>query len=709
MLRRLSSEVRVKLVLILGMQLILALMANRIFGRLVWPYLLGTLVVTGVTVLAQPLRPVIRWGALGLTIAASTALCSWWADGPLINLRIADGAPQLLSTEWPSPASPEAIALIGLVLAVIDALSATATLRSDLHLLPLVPIGLGAVGATALSAPDGPFWPAWIGGSVLAVIFAIVHHGTTIRTRTSAIASERSVVASVAVLALAGVIGVMLTPNETRSDPRQLEDPTTSAALLDPVEATIAMRASSPPVDLYSLENRSSLSPALPSFWRLTALNRYDGQRWQPESALRPIGQRLNRLPEGQGLTRAPTEYAITPLTERLDLLPFPGQPLTVSTDVNTDVERVVVQLRQRPFANRTVEATALNQPNRGDIGNQRVATRPVDEFSASFTDFATELAGDGNDMTKLSAIETTMRETWQLAPESPGAGQQFALLERFVRETRRGTREQFVAGFVLLAQSLGYDSRVASGFVVPPQQDGTSMVLNTSQAAVWPEVRVENVGWIRFDPVPATVADDAETEQPTQQVQSPAVPQPPIVPPQEQVDRDDDPPPPEADGSARFAALRRLIMTVLTYSAIVLAPLALIFGGVLGFKAVRRWRRLRTDDPAARIRAAWANSTDIFVDAGLSIPKSFTNLDIASTAHPLAPTAPQQVRRLAELSTLVTFGNPDVDEIAADDAVTMSRTVNDAVGSNMSRWQRLRWRLSLRSIRRSTRSPVVP
>ena len=51
------------------------------------------------------------------------------------------------------------------------------------------------------------------------------------------------------------------------------------------------------------------------------------------------------------------------------------------------------------------------------------------------------------------------------------GSGQQLALIQRFVETTNRGTEEQFVTAFVLLARSLGVDARVATGFVVPPDE----------------------------------------------------------------------------------------------------------------------------------------------------------------------------------------------------------------------------------------------
>jgi hypothetical protein len=140
--------------------------------------------------------------------------------------------------------------------------------------------------------------------------------------------------------------------------------------------------------------------------------------------------------------------------------------------------------------------------------------------------------------------------------------------------------------------------------------------------------------------------------------------------------------------------------------------PFVAAFGSVLVVKWRRRRRRLRVDDPLAIILGVWANTTDALVDAGLSIAPAWTDDRIASQAAPLAPSTPHELRRLASMATAVTFGTmppatgSDSSRLA-DDAVLTSNAVAAAIRSPLSRWQRVRWWLSARSIRRSTRSPV--
>ena len=95
-------------------------------------------------------------------------------------------------------------------------------------------------------------------------------------------------------------------------------------------------------------------------------------------------------------------------------------------------------------------------------------------------------------------------------------------------------------------------------------------------------------------------------------------------------------------------------------------------------------------------------------VEGGLAIGPAWTDDRIARGAAPLAPSVPHELRRLAAMATAMTFGDRADAWRLADDATATGRSVIDALRSERSRWQRIRWRLSLRSLRTSSRSPVV-
>jgi transglutaminase-like putative cysteine protease len=444
----------------------------------------------------------------------------------------------------------------------------------------------------------------------------------------------------------------------------------------------------------------------------MSALDVYDGQRWTPGLTLRPIGGQLGEPSPPSPEVAPPIQFDVELLTDDFDLVPIPGRPLAVDTDsamgVETDLGRTVVRLTEDPRAGLTVSASAEAGPPTSAALTSRIATRQVDEISAGFTDLANSMAGDGTVFDQLQAIEDTMRDDWQLDRNAPGGGQQLALIERFVADTQQGTEEQFVTAFVLLARSLGVESRVATGFVVPPGELGSPLGLRSSHAAVWPEVLLDGVGWLAFDPVPSEQTGDTENEPPPPAAQSPAAAQPPIIPPADPATDDETV---VVDQETDIGNWQR-VQTWLTRGGVVggalLLPVVTVIAAILGVKWMRRRRRLRDPDPGRRISGAWANTTDSLVDAGLAIAPAWTNDTIAEHGADLAPTVPHEMTRLASTATAITFGHADDGWDRVDDAVAAWRAVDGAIRAERTWWQRVRWRLSLRSLRRRTRSPVV-
>ena len=109
----------------------------------------------------------------------------------------------------------------------------------------------------------------------------------------------------------------------------------------------------------------------------------------------------------------------------------------------------------------------------------------------------------------------------------------------------------------------------------------------------------------------------------------------------------------------------------------------------------------------AQRITGAWAVATDRLVDAGLTIAPSAANGDIATSAALLVANAQRELIQLATLSSAVTFGNPAETDFLVTDAVAHLDQVETSMAEVRTRGEQLRWRLSLRSLRPGTRSPV--
>ena len=704
--------IRLRLALTAALGALLAVVAGNAFGSMQWPLLLPVAIAAIGAALVARRRVLIRLVVGIVAVAAGVVAATLGAGGSMTDAwtAVVEGPRQLLTTEWPSPAVASVVGAVALLVGITVVVALDLAGRSRLHLAPLAALAVGWSAALAIGAPvRPPIWTLALGG-LGAVLLALTRHDRGVARLSGFLAADRTVAISLFAIAVATIGTASAVAWADRADPRRTEDADTNAAVLDPIEAMVALRRADPVFPLFAITDRSRVvGQSFPARWRIAALDTYDGQRWVPRITLRPIGGRLG-LPAPASLDRPPAvDYELTFLSDDIALLPYPGAPLSASIDVETDLGRVVVRPLETPEVDDVVLMSSEVAPTSRSALSEEVSNRQVDDVAEGFGDRARDLAGGGTVVEQLRRIESTMRDEWQLDPSAPGGGQQLALIERFVVETNRGTREQFVTAFVLLTRSLGLDARIATGFIVPPESLGSSLVLDSSMASVWPEVRFDDVGWVPFDPVPEVVATEDEEPAPLPEAQTPAAAQPPIAPPTDDVEPTDEEVPDVATGTGRWVSVRTWLVRGLTVSSIGLLPILLAVGTIIGLKWMRRRRRLRALDPAARIRGVWANVTDALVDAGMSIAPSWTDDTIATTAAPLAPTVPHEMRRLAAMSTQVTFGSTQLADALVDDAVLTWGAVEEAIRLERTRWQRLRWRLSLRSLRRSTRSPVSP
>ena len=145
-------------------------------------------------------------------------------------------------------------------------------------------------------------------------------------------------------------------------------------------------------------------SPGSPSYWRMLAADTYDGERWTSSAALRPIGDRLGPSSPDDVAVRLRYE------TGTIDLVPLPGEPVTIDADVTTDVARAYVRLDQPPVAGDVVAAT-VRPFETATADTATVRSRPIDPQAAELSSLARNMIGEG-DTTKvqqLRALESTL------------------------------------------------------------------------------------------------------------------------------------------------------------------------------------------------------------------------------------------------------------------------------------------------------------
>ena len=79
--------------------------------------------------------------------------------------------------------------------------------------------------------------------------------------------------------------------------------------------------------------------------------------------------------------------------------------------------------------------------------------------------------------------------------------------LDRLLFETQDGYCTHYATAFVLMARSLGYPARFVQGFLVPLNGRQPYHVMS-SMAHAWPEVYIDNIGWVAFEPTPGIKYD---------------------------------------------------------------------------------------------------------------------------------------------------------------------------------------------------------
>jgi len=704
----------VRIGLVVAMMLVVALAAGDIFDERVWWMLISPVMVglTAVVAIGRRWPTRLTAGFLSVVGSAPAVVLAHGGDiGDVVTSFVA-GPQRLLTTDWPSPDLPDLVGTVVIALGVATAVASLLARSTRFHLAPLTPIAIAHGSVIALSAPLGAR-PAWlIPLAILAIGFAALRPDgdTGLAERITLLRGERRLL-PVGLLAI-GIAAGLASPLvlTDRADPRRNDPPATIAALLDPIEASLALRAIDPPVDLHEITIISS-ETARPLRWRTAALEDYDGTRWSPDLTLRPIGRRL------AADTDETMSMTVSFLDPNLQLVPLPGEVSIVSAPIETDAQRNIVRLTDRPDDGRVIELTSTVMPAPSALEGTLPSTREIDDIAAGLTEVAEDLAlAGGSDsssdiLTRIRAIESTMRDDFVLRSDATGGGLQRALVERFLRDTQRGNSEQFATSFVLLVRSLGVDARVVTGFEIDPgglaRADGaTTATLRSDDAAVWAEVRVAGT-WVALDPIPEIEASDSAPPPPEPQQQTPSAAQPPIAPPpdtgndQSVTGLDDD----DANNGG-FPTVMRFAFQFVAITSVMLIPFVVAVVALLGVKARLRRRHL-TGDAVDRIRGAWWVATSRLVDAGLTIDTSDTNADIVDEAAVLLDRGHRELDRLANLATMTTFGSPRGIELLADDAAFCLQAVETSMTETRSRVERARWELSPRSLVRRTATPV--
>jgi transglutaminase-like putative cysteine protease len=256
----------------------------------------------------------------------------------------------------------------------------------------------------------------------------------------------------------------------------------------------------------------------VPSYWRTMALDQFTGAQWRVDAKLRSVEGPLPGRPSVAG-REVTQRFAITGLTGLF--LPAASIPVQVAApgDVSYDASLATLVTDGDDVQGLDYAVTSFLPAYSAD--ELRAATgAPSGELAERFLqlpdDFPADLRQQAASIVEGAAtpydqalrLQQYFRENFTYSL-SFRAGSDVDAIKEFLAQ-RQGYCEQFAGTYAAFARAVGLPARVAVGFT-PGEQVGSGQyrVLG-KHAHAWPEVHLDGIGWVPFEPTPQRGAPGA-------------------------------------------------------------------------------------------------------------------------------------------------------------------------------------------------------
>ena len=616
----------------------------------------------------------------------------------------------------------DVLAAIGMALTIV--LGDTFTFRAFARAEALVPGGVLFVFVAALGTDRSrvALTAALIAAGVAATVALRAHHSPERRTVIGARRSPARVIvpAAIGTAVIVAFTAAFVGPRLPGADAQPIYE--TRGGSGGSVTNVV-----SPLVDIRSrLTNRSdaelfTVKADFESYWRLSALPRFDGTTWGlPERSLSRVNGELS--PARNGAAELRQEIMIMSLGAKF--VPAAADPRSASpqdglrfnadssTLLKTDGDLAAGDEFEIVSASPRFLVEDLQAATSTDAGDPIYVELPngfptsVGEAARSVTDGATtpyEVA---------LTLQNWFRSEFEYSLEVQ-AGHSNNAIEGFLRD-RVGYCEQFAGSYAAMLRTLGIPARVAVGFT-PGTFDGDVYSVLGKNAHAWPEVWFDGLGWVPFEPTPgrgspggqnytnvapqqdSTGIDpnaaeaDAAPSADNDRVIAPQTTSAPLGDPTIPAGVDQTLAPEEIDGP--FADPTSTVgeepASMPWRSLIVVA----LLGFFLALPAlIRRWRR-RTQpaDTAGAVAVLWRQSVADVSEVGLRPKESLTPAELAAAAADAFPVVARPFTSLAATMTEVTYapdtggnlGGTGTQRLA--ECRQWSRQINRAVNDSIS------------------------
>ncbi len=646
---------------------------------------------------------------------------------------------QFQTVSAPADVTAPFLLLIAIVMWLVAFLSDWAAFRLQSPVESLIP-GFAVFVFGAFFA-SGDLRVTTTGALVLAAMIVILFHRSSETARSGAWLGEggaqrgqRSMLrvggAILAVTLIGGVSVAQALPGYDEPalenfDPTTWDEPEEPRVVLSPLVDIQSRLVDQPNVEVFRVQSPTR------DYWRLTSLDVFDGQIWRSRGSFEGAdGSLEGNLPDGTTVQTIEQTFQVGALAQIwLPAAYEPTEIIDAPADIELEYEAdsgTLIVNRETENSNGLQYTLLSRVPLRDAAGVEAIRTASSDipgeiagrylelpdDFSPRVVDLAQTViaeAGAESQYDKALALQNFFRDptlfTYSLDVQSGHGGSQ---IENFLFEVHAGYCEQFAGSFAAMARAIGLPSRVAVGFT-PGEFDETTneYVVTGKHAHAWPEVWLDGIGWLRFEPTPGRggPGDEAYTGEPeAQEGNQPTTPdQPeeedelaggaPAATPPTTVDPNIAGPTPttvpEADAASGPAAVTTEVVggTPAGIVAAVSRWLAIAFFVVLVLMTpllYGQWRASRanaaaTADPRRRVGLAWNNSKSAVQLLGVPVSGSDTAREVAARVSAQNPSAAASLTTLAKTIDAAAYSGNAVDQERAEEAEKISQQLTAA------------------------------
>ncbi|MGH9103987.1 MAG: transglutaminaseTgpA domain-containing protein, partial [Acidimicrobiales bacterium] len=254
------------------------------------------------------------------------------------------------------------------------------------------------------------------------------------------------------------------------------------------------------------------VSSPVPSYWRLTSLESFDGDVWSADQSTRPVNQALPARPSSASVVGVVQSFRIRSLANLW--LPAAYRPVSLvgvpgATYDSSSSSIVAPHGAQRGMGYTVRSELPVLDPaqlqtavvDRSDPEVAKNLQLPP-TIPSSVISLARRIAAKARTpYQKALALQSYFRDDFTYSLDVAPSNTDQAMVHFL--DTKVGYCQQFAGTFAVMARIVGLPTRVAVGFTYGQQVSPGEWVVRALNAHAWPEVLLGSFGWVPFEPTP--------------------------------------------------------------------------------------------------------------------------------------------------------------------------------------------------------------